>query len=133
MIPQRYEGQTYAVLRMVSGAMFFTAGLMKLGLLGMAAVPPASLAGAAMVMELAGGVLITAGWLTRPVAFLLSGEMAVAYFMGHASRGNPILPMLNQGELAVAWCFVFLYLAAAGAGAWSVDDALSRPRTAAAT
>ena len=66
------------------------------------------------------------GLFTRPAAFVLSGEMAFAYFMGHAPQGNVLVPMLNQGELAVLYCFVFLYFAAAGAGAWSIDRALRR-------
>jgi putative oxidoreductase len=80
-----------------------------------------SLVGAAGVLELVGGALILVGLFTRPVAFILSGEMAVAYFMSHAPRANPLVPMLNGGELAVVYCFVFLFLAAAGAGAWSID------------
>ncbi|MFA7522493.1 MAG: DoxX family protein [Halothiobacillaceae bacterium] len=80
-----------------------------------------SLMGLAGLLEVAGGVLLLIGLFTRPVAFILCGFMAVAYFMGHASQGNVLLPMLNQGELAVLYCFVFLYLVFAGAGAWSVD------------
>lgn len=80
-----------------------------------------SLMGLAGVLELVGGVLILIGLFTRPVAFVLSGQMAVAYFMAHAPQG--FLPLLNQGELAVVYCFVFLYLAVAGAGAYSVDAA----------
>lgn len=71
------------------------------------------------VLELAGGALILIGFLTRPVAFILSGEMAFAYFMAHARKG--FLPLVNGGELAVLYCFVFLYLAAAGAGPFSID------------
>jgi putative oxidoreductase len=78
-----------------------------------------SLAGLAGVLELGGGVLMLVGFLTRPVAFILSGEMAVAYFMKHAPGG--LWPVQNHGELAVVYCFVFLYLAAAGAGPLSVD------------
>jgi putative oxidoreductase len=70
-------------------------------------------------MELVGGALIVLGLFTRPVAFILSGEMAVAYFMSHAPRA--FFPILNQGELAVLFCFVFLYLAVAGGGVWSLD------------
>ncbi|HZJ81680.1 MAG TPA: DoxX family protein [Guyparkeria sp.] len=80
-----------------------------------------SLMGLAGLLEVAGGVLLLIGLFTRPVAFILCGFMAVAYFMGHASQGNVLLPMLNQGELSVLYCFVFLYLVFAGAGAWSVD------------
>src|SRR5215470_11713243 len=80
-----------------------------------------SLLGAAGVLELVGGVLILIGLFTRPVAFILSGFMAVAYFMAHAPQG--FYPLLNQGELAVLYCFIFLYLSVAGGGAWSADAA----------
>ena len=78
-----------------------------------------SLMGLAGVLELVGGVLILLGLFTRPTAFILSGQMAVAYFMAHAPSG--FLPILNQGELAVLYCFVFLYFSVAGAGAFSID------------
>ena len=78
--------------------------------------------GLAGVLEFFGGLFILLGFLTRPVAFLLSGEMAVAYFQVHAPRG--FLPIVNRGELAVILCFVFLYLAFSGAGPWSVDALL---------
>ena len=81
----------------------------------------ASLMGVAGILELVGGALVLIGLFTRPVAFLLSGQMAVAYFMAHAPQGNALSPMLNGGEAAVLFCFVFLFLAAAGAGPWSVD------------
>jgi len=80
-----------------------------------------SLLGAAGVLEVLGGLLMLIGLFTRPVAFILSGFMAVAYFLAHAPQG--FYPMLNQGELAVLFCFVFLYFAAAGGGEWSVDAA----------
>ncbi|WP_223293792.1 DoxX family protein [Sideroxydans lithotrophicus] len=82
-----------------------------------------SLLGLAGVLELVGGTLILIGLLTRPAAFILSGEMAVAYFMAHAPQG--FLPILNQGELAVLYCFLFLYLSVSGAGAYSVDEMLA--------
>ena len=85
---------------------------------------PLTAGGAAGLIELVGGVLITLGLFTRPAAFILSGTMAVAYFYAHAPRG--FYPILNQGELAVLYCFVFLYLAAAGAGPWSLDKVLRR-------
>ena len=85
-----------------------------------------SLIGLAGVIEVVGGVLFLIGLFTRPVAFVLCGFMAVAYFMAHGSQGNVLLPMLNQGELAVLYCFVFLYFVFAGAGAWSVDAARRR-------
>jgi putative oxidoreductase len=80
-----------------------------------------SLIGFAGFLELAGGALILVGLFTRPVAFVMSGFTAVAYFMAHAPQGNVLIPMLNRGELAVLYCFVFLFLAVAGAGAWSLD------------
>src|SRR5262249_18709204 len=83
-----------------------------------------SLSGTGGVLELVGGLLLLFGLFTRPVAFLLSGEMAVAYFMSPAPRG--FFPILNGGEDAVLFCFVFLFLAAAGGGPWSVDALVSR-------
>ncbi len=74
-------------------------------------------------LELVGGVLLLVGLFTRPVAFIVSGQMAVAYFMAHAPQGNVLSPMMNQGEAAVLYCFVFLFLSLAGAGAWSIDTA----------
>ena len=82
--------------------------------------------GLAGVLEFFGGFLLLLGLLTRPVAFILSGEMAVAYFQVHAPRA--FLPIVNRGELAVILCFVFLYLVFAGAGSWSVDGLIRRSR-----
>jgi len=115
-----------ALLRIVTAYMFLLHGTTKL--LGVPHVAMFdklevfSLVGAAGLIELVGGVLVLLGLFTRPAAFIVSGEMAFAYFMGHAPRGNVLLPMLNQGELAIEWCFVFLFFAAAGPGAWSLDD-----------
>ena len=80
---------------------------------------PMTLGGAAGILELVGGALLVVGLFTRPVAFILSGLTAVGYFYAHATRG--FFPILNGGELAALYCFVFLYLAAAGGGAWSID------------
>jgi len=80
-----------------------------------------SLIGVAGIIELVGSLFLLAGLFTRPAAFVLSGELAFAYFIGHAPKGNFLSPMLNGGESAVLFCFVFLFLAAAGAGAWSLD------------
>jgi putative oxidoreductase len=86
-----------------------------------------SLIGLAGILELVGGGLLILGLFTRIAAFVLSGEMAFAYFIGHAgAKGNFLVPQLNGGELAVVYCFVFLFFAAAGAGAWSVDGAMGR-------
>lgn len=88
-----------------------------------------SLVGVAAIIEIIGAPLIILGLFTRPVAFLLSGEMAFAYFIGHAPHGNFLAPSLNQGEPAVLYCFVFLFFAAAGPGAWSVDASLGSRRS----
>lgn len=112
-----------SILRIVIGFLFLQHGTAKLfGVPHIAmfdGLQLVSLLGLAGILELAGGLLILIGLFTRPVAFVLSGEMAVAYFMAHAPHG--FLPILNQGELAVVYCFVFLYLSLAGAGAYSVD------------
>lgn len=116
-----------ALLRIVTGYLFLQHGSAKL--LGFPHVAMfdqvsiLSLIGIAGVLELVGGGLVLIGLFVRPVAFILSGEMAVAYFMAHASKGTPLIPMLNQGEGAVLYCFIFLFLAAAGGGMWSVDSA----------
>lgn len=125
-----WRPRVLALLRIVTAYLFLMHGTAKL--LGVPHVAMFdglqlfSLAGFAGVLELAGGILMLVGLFTRPVAFILSGEMAFAYFIGHAPQGNVLAPMLNQGELAVLYSFVFLYFAAAGAGAWSVDGAWRR-------
>ena len=88
-----------------------------------------SLIGVAGIIEVVGGVLVLIGLFTRPAAFILSGEMAAAYFMAHAPQGNVLVPLLNPGESAVLFCFVFLFFAAAGAGAWGVDTMRVAPRS----
>ena len=85
-----------------------------------------SLLGLAGILEVFGGVLFLIGLFTRPVAFVICGFMAAAYFIGHAGQGNVLLPMLNQGELGVLYCFVFLYFVFSGAGVWSVDAVRAR-------
>ena len=117
-----------SLLRIITGFLFLAHGSQKL--FGFppsqqGGTPPLlSLAGVAGVLEFFGGLLILLGLFTRPVAFILSGQMAVAYFMAHAPRG--FWPVINQGELAVLYCFVFLYLAAAGGGPWSLDRLLRK-------
>jgi putative oxidoreductase len=117
----RYASTIYALLRIIAGFLFFQHGLPKLiGGFGRAA--PAEfmsqnwLAG---VIEVVGGAAIAMGLFTSVVAFIASGEMAVAYFQAHAPRG--FWPIVNGGELAALYCFVFLYFAAAGSGKWSLD------------
>lgn len=106
-----------ALLRVTAAYMFFLHGGMKL----LGGVPLVSLTGLAMVLELVGSVLLILGLFVRPVAFILSGEMAFAYFIAHASASNFWLPLKNHGESAALFCFIFLYLAAAGGGAWALD------------
>jgi putative oxidoreductase len=89
--------------------------------------PLTSLAGIAGALELVGGTLLFLGWFTRPVAFLVSGEMALAYFIGHAPQG--FWPILNLGAPAVFFCFTWLYFSAAGPGPWSIDAARARSRS----
>ncbi len=119
------------ILRMVTGFLFMWHGSAKLlqvpDVHGLDHVQLLSLIGLAGILELVGGALVLLGLFTRPVAFILSGEMAVAYFMAHAPRA--FLPLENQGETAVLYCFVFLYLAFAGGGAWSLDARLRRSRS----
>ncbi|MBU8872590.1 DoxX family protein [Reyranella sp. MMS21-HV4-11] len=114
-----------SILRIMTGLLFLqhgTAKLLKIPVIPMFAnLSLTSLPGIAGILELVGGVLIILGLFTRSVAFVLSGLMAVAYFMAHAPRG--FYPILNAGELAILFCFVFLYLAAAGPGPWSIDAA----------
>jgi len=117
-----------SVLRIVSALLFMQHGSQKL--FGFPPSPQLSgplppLLLTAGVMEFFGGVLLLLGLFTRPVAFLLSGEMAVAYFRSHAPRG--LWPVLNGGELSVLYCFLFLYLSVAGGGAWSVDALRKKP------
>jgi putative oxidoreductase len=118
-----------SVLRIVTGLMFLEHGTGKL--LGFPSSEHAagalfSLIGVQGILELVGGFLILIGLFTRPVAFILAGDMAVAYFMAHAPKS--FFPTLNGGQLAILFCFVFLYLAFAGGGPWSVDEQLGARR-----
>ncbi|SFQ34996.1 DoxX family protein [Variovorax sp. 770b2] len=92
-----------------------------------------SLIGVAGILEFFGGILLLVGLFTRPVAFVLSGLLAFAYFLGHASKGSVLVPFLNQGEAAVLFSFIFLFISAAGAGSWSVDAWRRRPATTSLT
>jgi len=122
---ETWRPRALAVLRIVTAYLFITHGTAKL--LGIPhqdtfdGLKILSLVGVAGILELVGGSMMLLGLFVRPVAFVLCGFMAVAYFMAHASQGNVLVPMLNKGELAVVYCFVFLYFSVAGAGAWSVD------------
>jgi putative oxidoreductase len=116
----RFAPQIYALLRIVAGLLFACHGAQKLfGVLGARQVPIMSQLGLAGVIEMVGGVMIAAGIFASVVAFICSGEMAVAYFQQHAPNGS--FPIQNGGELAVLYCFIFLYIAARGNGTWSVQ------------
>src|SRR5207342_1145459 len=113
-----------SVLRIVAGFLFMQHGTQKWLAFPVARANPTelwTLSGAAGVLELGGGALLLVGLFTRPVAFVLSGLMAFAYFMAHAPHG--FWPIVNKGELAALYSFVLLYFAAAGGGPWSVDHA----------
>jgi len=117
-----------AVLRIVAALIFLEHGTQKL--FGFPAPPAAGLPAMfgllwfAAVLELVGGLLLALGLFTRPVAFVLAGEMAFAYWMSHAPRS--FFPALNGGDAAILYCFVFLYFVAAGPGAWAIDIARGR-------
>ena len=116
-----------SVLRLITGFLFIAHGAQKL--FNYPASPNGgvvitSFMGLAGILEFGGGLMILLGLFTRPVAFLLSGQMAVAYFMVHAPQG--FLPLVNRGETAVLYCFIFLFLAVAGGGTWSLDHLLRR-------
>lgn len=127
---QRSRQVTFFLLRVVAGLLFFQAGsLLLFGWFG--GMPPngstaplMSQMGIGGVLEFFGGLAIMLGLLTRPVAFILSGEMAVAYWQFHAPKG--FWPIQNHGEPAVLLCFIFLYLAAQGGGDWSLDALIRR-------
>lgn len=122
---QRFQPYALALLRIFTALSFISHGTQKL--LAFPAAPswgmPAafSLPWTAGVLEIVGGALVLVGFLTRPAAFILSGLMAVAYWMAHGSKG--FYPILNGGEAAMLFCFIFLYISTAGPGAFSVDGA----------
>ena len=136
-IPVWIPGAAHALLRVMAGALFMQHGLQKL--FGLLLSPERTWSGApdlftrswfAGVLELLGGALVLLGLFTRPVAFVLSGLMAFAYFIAHAPRS--FYPVLNGGENVVLFCFVFLYLSATGAGPYSLDALWSARRDSAA-
>jgi putative oxidoreductase len=121
------DGYAYAAMRFVAGFLFLFHGLQKLfGMYGGTQMGLTTLPGVAGVIELVGGTLVAIGLFTTPVAFICSGEMAVAYFMAHQPKG--LWPIQNQGELAALYCFVFLYIAARGAGPASLDRLMRRKK-----
>ncbi|MEZ5559211.1 MAG: DoxX family protein [Pseudomonadales bacterium] len=122
----RFEAQSYALLRMVTGFLFIWHGSQKLFGFPLEGFPnmPGFIQYGAGGIELLGGTLVMIGLLTRPAAFICSGTMAVAYWMAHGTRA--LFPISNGGELAVLFCFAFLFIAARGAGIWSIDGAARR-------
>ncbi|MFZ2491308.1 MAG: DoxX family protein [Thermoanaerobaculia bacterium] len=125
----RFAPHLFAILRVIAGVMFALHGTQKLfGWPGDKPPVGAMLIVAAGVIEAFGGALIAIGFLTRWAAFVCSGTMAVAYFYAHA--GDGFFPTLNGGELAVLYCFLWLFVAAHGAGIWSVDEFIAREERA---
>ncbi len=120
---EKYRPQLLSVLRIALGLMILQFGMAKIFHWPHVAmfdhIPPLIVVAGAM--ELVGGVLLTIGWLSRLTAFILSGEMAFAFWLGHVAPSGQIVPILNHGTLAVMFCFTLLYLAAAGPGPWSLD------------
>ena len=126
VLPSSWQGATHAALRIMTGLLFLQHGTAKIlgfpmndTLKGMFAGMPPAMVTFTGIVELIGAILIILGLFTRLTAFILSGFMAVAYFMVHAPMG--FFPILNFGELAVLYCFAFLWLATAGAGPYSLD------------
>lgn len=128
----KYQPQALAVLRVVTALCFIAHGTQKL--FGFPAsqmggsVEIFSLMGLAAVLEVFGGLAIILGLFTRPVAFILAGEMAYAFWMMHVPMGGSIIPVANGGDAAVLFCFVFLYLVFSGPGVWSLDEVLKSRR-----
>jgi putative oxidoreductase len=120
---EKWQLQLLSVLRIMSGLLFLEHGMAKLFHFPHVAMfdnlKLVSLAGLAGIIETVGGALVTVGLFTRYAAFIMSGEMAVAYFTVHAKQN--FFPLFNAGEAAILFCFVFLYIAAAGPGPWSID------------
>lgn len=121
----RFRPELHGILRIVTGLLFMQHGVQKLfGWLDGMQMELFSLMGLAGILETFGGLLIVLGLFTPVVALILAGEMAVAYFMAHLPQG--FWPILNGGELAALYCFIYLYFAAAGAGRFSIDELRGR-------
>ncbi|MCP1660981.1 DoxX family protein [Neisseria perflava] len=125
----RFQPVLLSILRIVTAYMFMLHGSTKLFQLPyiekFAGVELFSLYGFAGILEFFGGILLILGLFTRPVAFILSGQMAVAYFMAHTSP-NPLFPLMTGGEGAALFSFIFIYIASAGGGAWALDNKLGK-------
>jgi putative oxidoreductase len=126
----RWSSEALSIVRIFSALSFLSHGTQKLFSFPDASRPAvewASFMGFTGILELVGGILLAIGLFSRPVAFILSGQMAVAYWMVHAKAS--FFPMLNGGEAAMLYCFIFLYIACAGPGVWSLDALRSRTAT----
>jgi putative oxidoreductase len=135
LAPSPWASRMLSILRIVAALLFLLHGTNKLlgyppnpSMFPPMSIPLMSLPGIAGILEIVGGTLLILGLFTRPVAFLHSGEMAVAYFMAHFP--NAFWPLTNLGEAAVLYCFIWLYFAFAGGGAWSLDNVLASRRAA---
>lgn len=120
---QQLSPYVLSIVRIVVAVLFFEHGLSKMiGFPGAQVAPALTLHWLSGALEFVGGALLAAGLLTRAAAFVVSGEMAFAYFLGHAPRG--FFPQLNGGDAAILYCFIFFYFVFAGAGPWSLDAVL---------
>jgi putative oxidoreductase len=130
-VTSRWTPRLLGILRIVASLLFMAHGSQKLFLYPPGQMtepfPIFTLMGIGGILEFFGGLLLLIGLFTRPVAFILSGQMAVAYFRFHAPQG--FWPVINRGELAILYCFLFLYLIWAGGGAWSIDGFLSKNKS----
>jgi putative oxidoreductase len=124
---EKYLPEMLSILRILAGLLFLEHGSAKLLGFPMSPSPQPAMMTLLWIqgaIELVGGLLIAVGFLTRPVAFILAGDMAVAYFMAHLPKS--LFPLLNQGDLAILYCFIFLLFFVAGPGRWSIDRSLGR-------
>ena len=131
----KYQPQALAVLRIVTALCYMAHGTQKLfgfPASQMGSPDLLSLMGIAGILEVFGGLAILLGFLTRPVAFILAGQMAYAFWFMHVPMGGSVVPVSNGGDAAVLFCFVFLYLVFSGPGAWSLDETLKSRRLVAA-
>jgi len=125
-----FQPVVLSVLRIVAAYLFLLHGTAKFFSFPMSmGGAPEGLMLVAGILEIVGGILLILGLFTRPAAFILSGQMAAAYFMAHASQGSALFPLANGGESAVLFCFVFLYLAAAGGGSLALDNLFGKNKS----
>ena len=123
---EKWAPSVLSIVRIVAALLFLEHGLQKFFGFPSSGPPMSTMLWIQGAIEIVGGVMLLGGVFTRPVAFILSGDMAAAYFIAHFPKA--FFPAVNEGDAAVLFCFVFLYVAFAGAGPWSVDEAMSRGR-----